>query len=248
MQKKNKGIVLTISTVLEGLFVVGVIAFLYWFFLSRVLEIHVTVNEATIERHAINLANVLISSEKLAYEEDGKISRGILDSSKLDSVFVRKDKFLEEVINQKSFPSTDIGIGYPNTWNLVDVIDLETCQSSGCDGWIISLSGPVSLQGLSTVKFVNCLVDNIKVDIGSLFRYNLVSTLAGPIAGPVAGIAGALWQPLDIEKCVKNTIPASINSIFTGTPISSRGLPVLIRYPNGDLHIGKIIVGVGEWT
>jgi hypothetical protein len=239
MQRKNKGIVETINAVFVGLFVIGALALIYWFFISRILEIHTTVNEATAERHAINLANVLISSEKLAREDEGKILRGILDSGKLDNVFVNKKKFLEAASANnldEYFQPKDIGIGYPNSLNLVEVIDLESCQNSACDGWIVSLSGPISLQGLSAVKFANCLAETAKLDTGSLFRYMMF--------GPV----GALWQSFDIEKCIANTIPANMKSFFTGTPISSKGLPILIRYPDGDLHIGKIIVGVGEWA
>lgn len=229
----RKGIVLTFGMVLEGLFVIGIIALLYWFFLSRILEIHMVIDEMTAERHAMNLANVLISSEKLAYEEDGKIQRDVLDSEKLDSIFSTKHDFLSNI--KTLLEPKDIGIGYPNTLNLVEVIDLDTCNGQDCDGWIVSLSGPISLEGLSTVKFSDCLADNIKLDVGSIFRY------------AAGGLAGALWQPWDVEKCVKNTIPANIKSIFTGSFISWKGLPVLIRYPNGDLHTGRIIVALGEW-
>lgn len=234
MRQNNKGLVLTVSAVIEGLFFIGCIAILYWLFLSRILDIHVSVNEATAERHATNLANVLISSEKLAYEKDGKISRGILDSSKLDEVFIKKNDFLSGV--GVYLQPKDIGLGYPNTLNLVGVIDLESCQNSDCDGWIASLSGPVTIEGLSPVKFTNCMAENIKIDAGSFFRFL------------VGSVPAAIWQPWDIEKCVKNTSPSNTLSFFTGSLISSSGLPILIRYPNGDLHMGRITVGVGEWV
>ena len=235
MRRKNKGIVLTISAVIEGLFVTGVLALLYWMFLSRVLEVHVVVSEMNAERHAINLANVLISSEKLAYEKDGKISRGILDSTKLDNVFINKREFLSDV--RVYLEPKDIGIGYPNTLNLVWVLDLDSCQDSDCDGWMASLSGPVTLEGLKPVKFTECLAENVKLDQwGSNFRFYF------------GGIFGALWQPQDIEKCIKNANPLGVKSFFTWSAISSSGLPVLIRYPDGDLHIGRIKAGVGEWA
>lgn len=247
MQKKSKGIALTISAALESLFVLGIIAFIYWFFLSRILDIRVSVMEATAERHAINLANVLISSEKLAYKDNGKISRGILDASKLDNVFINKNDFLADVRGSLQPKDIGIGIGYPNTLNLVEVIDLEKCKNyvtstrppttvTECDGWIASLSGPVTLQDLSIPKFLDCLEQNKKIDVGSIFR------------GFIGGIPGVFWQPWDIGKCAQNTIPSNIKSIFTGTPISSKGLPIVIRYPDGSLHSGRMVVAVGEWT
>lgn len=232
-QQKNKGIVITIVTVLEASLVLGLLAFLYWFFLSRVLEIHVSIDEATTERHAINLANVLISSEKLAYQENGKTSRGILDADKLGKIFLKRDEFIQYA--RLSPIPKDIGIGYPNTLSLVEVLDLESCQDLKCDGWAIYLSGPLTAKGLSVVEFAKCMAQNEKIDIGYLFR----SVVLGPLFGR--------WQPWDIAKCVKNNIPPSLNSVFTGTPISSRGLPVLIRYSDGTLHDGRIIVGVAEW-
>lgn len=243
MQKKNKGIVLTFSAVIEGLFIIGVLGFLYWFFLSRFVNIRVSIDETLTERHAINLANVLMSSEKLAYEENGKISRGILDSNKLDSVFIKKD----DIAGRTTFllQPKDIGIGYPNTLNLVTVVDMEKCQNNDCNGWMVSLSGPATLQGLSIGEFANCLSEhqNKNIDLGSYFRMIAGYELGGPFMGFLAGS----WQPWDIEECVKNKIPPSIKSFFTDTPISSKGLPVLIRYSDGELHVGKIVVGVAEW-
>lgn len=240
-EKRSKGLSLVVSAVLGALFTIGVIALFYWLFLSKILEIHVAIDEATTERHAINLANVLISSEKLAYE-DGKIQRGVLDSNKLDNLFIKKDTFLSDV--SRYILPVDIGIGYPNTLNLVEVLDLEKCDNIGnCDGWIASLSGPISLEGLDIVKFATCLAENIKIDVGSIFRF----AGSGILLGHAAGAPAALWQPWDIEKCVKNTIPPSLNEFFTNSEISSKGLPVLIRYQDGTMHVGRIIVGVGEW-
>jgi hypothetical protein len=296
MRQSNKGIVLTISAVVEGLFFIGVISLLFWLFISQILEIHNSATEANTERHAINLANVLISSEKLAYgeggtcngvpytcnhyttsstcvnancgwvpqdqscygtpydcghytssssctdagctsvyEKEGKISRGILDSSKLDSIFTK---------NSVSYEPKDIGMGYPNSLNLVKVVDLESCQDTTCDMWMAVLSAPTTIEGLSVEKFTNCMSDTAKTDVGSVFRSIAGYYLGGPIVSAVA----SLWDPWDIEECVKNAVPENVKSFFTGSLISSEGLPILIRYPNGDLHVGRIVVGVGEWV
>jgi hypothetical protein len=235
LHQKNKGIAITLSAVIEGLFFVAVISLLYWFFWSSILKMHIIMQDATTERHSMNLANVLISSENLTYEKDGNIQRGVLDASKLDNIFIRKNEFPQgyqspnmgsshpPVPSLTSMMEQDIGIAYPNSINLVEITDLEICQNSICDGWVASLSGPINLEGLSVVNFVDCLGENFNT--GAL----------------------TLWYPQDIEKCIKNNIPASISSFFTQGPVSSNGIPVLIRYSNGELHIGKMIVGVVEF-
>ncbi|MEM5853174.1 MAG: hypothetical protein QXG39_00920 [Candidatus Aenigmatarchaeota archaeon] len=230
-EKKNKGLVITLNLILGALFAVGLIALIYWIFISRILEVHVAIEENTLERRAINLANLLISSEKIAYEKDGKIMRGILDSEKLENIFSREYIFLSQELKTKN-----IGIGYPNSIILVRVLDLEECDSSGnCKGWATLLSGPISLEGTSINKFLKCLSEHVKLDVGSIFRW------------AVGGIVLGLWQPWDVKNCVQNTMPANVKAIFTTSKISSQGLPVMIKYPNGELHLGRISVAIGEF-
>jgi hypothetical protein len=217
-QKKSKGLTLVLSAILGGLFAIAIMGLLYWLFLTRILEMHVAIDENTNERHAINLANVLISSEKIVYEKEGKIMRGILDVEKLNSV-----------------QPNDIGIGYSNSISVVRIVDLEKCSSpNNCEGWIFFLSGPVSLEGLSLTNFYACLSEHVKLDIRLVFR------------GIIFGWLG-LWQPLDLKNCAQNTAPSTLSSFFSKSQISSEGLPILIRYPTGELHAGRILVAVGEW-
>jgi hypothetical protein len=228
-KKKNKGITITLSLILGGLFAIGLMGLIYWIFISRILEVHVAIDEYTNERHAINLANLLLSSEKIVYEKEGKLMRGILDSEKLDNTFSRESSF--SVVNP-----IDIGIGYPNSITLVRIIDLEACDNSGnCKGWAAVLAGPTSLEGLSIVKFVNCLSEHVKLDVGSIFRWTF------------GGMIMTLWQPWDLKNCVQNTIPPSVKSFFTNSEISSEGFPILIKYPNGELHLGRMAVAIGEF-
>lgn len=242
LSSRSKGLELVVSSIFIALIAIGIIGLLYWLFLSHILDIHVIMDESTVERHSINLANVLISSEKLAYTSDDKIERGVLDVEKLDNLFVRKSDFLSNV-KYHAIPK-DIGIGYPNSLAIVEVLDLEKCDSSGnCEGWIVMLKGPVTITGLKVVDFTQCLAENINLDIGSIFRW-----FFGFLRGGVStGIRYALWQPWDVEKCVKNTIPASVKGIFTKNPMGFKGFPVLIRYRDGSVHVGRLIVGVSEW-
>jgi hypothetical protein len=227
--KRSKGLTLTTFSIIASIFAIGIIALLAYIFLSRYLEVHLFVNEVSVERNSINLANILISHEDLAYVKDGAIQRGVLDAKKLDNLDPRM-----------------LNIGYPNSIMIVKIIDLEKCQEPGinCNSWFFMLNGPTSIQGLSIVKFADCLSNNVDNDfLGKSFRFALGYTLGGPIIGTVA----SLWQPHDLAKCIYNTIPSGVVGIFNTNPMIFRGLPILIRYDNGDFHVGRIIVGVGEF-
>jgi hypothetical protein len=78
------------------------------------------------------------------------------------------------------------------------------------------------------------LAEHIKIDEGLIFRW----FFEGPLG---------LWQPKDLENCAKNTIPSSYKSLFSKSQISSEGLPILIRYPTGEVHFGRIWTDVGEF-
>jgi len=229
-QQKNKGITFTLTSIIEGFLVILVVALLLWFSFNKIVEIHVTVEENLNERHSIILANALISNEKIAYIKDGKILRGVLDAEKLDKLFIKKSDLLSDV--KLLTNDVDLGISYPNSIIIVLVLDLEKCDNNDCDGWIVRLKSPLSLSGISLINFMDCLNSNIKVDVGTIFRFFLTT--------------GGLWQPWDIDKCVKNNIPPSFKSLFNKNRITSQGFPILIKY-NDTIHVGRVFVGLGEF-
>jgi len=238
----NKGLILTTTTIIVSLVAIGVIALLTYLFLSKYLDVNVFVKSLTSDRHAMNLVNILISNENLAYIKDGIIQRGVLDATKIDNVDPRM-----------------LGIGYPNTLSIVEVIDVEDCKNQiqaatsvggvsnkpTCKAWIFVLSSPISIPSLSITSLVKCLGENINAgNWEELFRYTGGQTPDGSIGG----LEATVWQPLDIEKCMASTTPLGQPSFFSSSAIVFRGLPTLIRYADGSIHIGRIIVGVGEWT
>ena len=234
--KNHKGSIL-ITSIIVGLVTISVVAFLYYIFISKLYEIHTLTLEYETERHAINLANVLISSHKLAYEKNGKIYRGILNASKLDELMYNKRKLLPDI--RTKLKPKDIGIGYPNTYMLVKVIDLDTCKNNNCDGWIVSLKGP-TLLGLRIEEFGDCLSARVS--------QNTITETWFKWATP-PGIALNLFHPFgDISECARKAAPPSLKEVFfTKSLITRIGLPVDIWYPDGEMHAGRIIVGVAEW-
>ncbi|MEM2506775.1 MAG: hypothetical protein QXF61_07035 [Nitrososphaeria archaeon] len=267
----NKGLALTVNAILEGLFFIAVIALLYWFFISRILEIHITTISSDVERRSINLANVLISHEKLCYEENGKIHRGLIDSKKLD--YLASAKGGSKSLNSSDFISQalknykDIGVGYPNTISLVVISDLEDCEEEhGCTIWFITLANSNFTAKPSSNQFTDCLIENFKTDaaswgrriggcgVGGVIGAGIGSvvpglgTALGAAIGCGIGFLSTLWEPQDLVKCGKNFAPEQTENFFySGNFASSQGLPILIKYHDGKVHVGRIIVSVVEW-
>ncbi len=271
-KRQSKGIALTISAVLEGLFLIGIVALGYWLILSIILDIHVTTLSSDNERHAINLANVLLSYENLAYVKDGKIERGVLEVEKLDNFASKKGSTYD--FNKSEFVSgmlenyKEIVFGYPNSLNIVTVVDFDSCkQDTGCTSWVTTLVGPSSVEGLAVNDFVRCLSENFKntpqdwarrlggCGAGGVIGGGIGFLIAGPLGAAIGGAIGCgigflttLWDPGDIKKCGINAMPESLKYFLTsGRFAAAEGLPTLIRYPDGSMHTGRIIVSVIEW-
>lgn len=233
-----KGISLCFKAALVVIFAIAAIVFLYWFLISQFLQIHVFFKEQKIERSTTNIANVILSHKDFIFEE-----RGIIDSEKLDviayPVYKNEDwhrAYIEALKNPKN-----LDIGYPNSIVLFGVVDLEKCSKDFCEGWIGSFQGPILLD-LPIKEFALCLIANIDLNVGTIFRY-----LAFGVFG------GTIWQPIDLKKCYDLAFGEKIEPIFlfsSADPISE-GFPVLIRYSkNGDSYFnaGRLFVGVFGWV
>ncbi len=123
---KNKGIATSIIQMLTGFLIVGMVILLYFTALGRYFDIHAFVKGNEVERHTINLAQVLLSSENLAYTDANIIHRGLLDKDKLDEQFAEAD--------------TDIkNMWYPNSIISIEVKDLESGSK-----WNLVYSGEIT--------------------------------------------------------------------------------------------------------
>ncbi len=127
----------------------------------------------------------------------------------------------------------DLNISYPNSIILVSIVDLESCNEHYCFGWLVRLYSPVNIEYLSLSRFASCLANNLKVDIGTFFRVVF------------SGIGG-LWQPYDVKKCQINEAP-KLSLYSTKSTIGSSGLSVMLLYPNGTMHVGRMKVVIGEF-
>lgn len=229
MRRRSKGVTLTLSAFLEGLFFVTLIAVIYWFFVSRFLQVHLIMEENVVERKTLLFLNSLLASESLAVEKDGKLIYGIVS-----------DKKIEKVINATTLQIDfqKLKLGYPNYFHIVRIMDLEECDSSEkCKGWIgtgIYLT-EASPQASYLADLLTCFMENLRLDIGALLRF---------IASKFK--LTALWHHNDIEKCIKESgIPGNLFLPFSKSEVISKGLPVLIYYEDKDtIHVGRISGGL----
>ncbi len=174
MINNRKGIATWIIQTFTAFFSVAMVVFLYFLLYGRYFDLHAIVIGHETQRHAINIAQVILSSDDLVYEEyvSGLVRyhRGVLDRNKLDIQMMSENK-----INIESSLSEEIG--YPSTGMQIVVIDMETDEK-----WTLGVGGP----GLENQKeFLTCLNDNLDF---SLF-------------GMIANYPFRLWNYWDWDEC-----------------------------------------------
>jgi|YelNatPaOPRAMG01_1025707.scaffolds.fasta_scaffold06588_5 hypothetical protein len=109
-----KGLAFAVNEVIQIAGIVTCIIFIIFLWKGYYFDIGIKVEEGREERSAITIGNILLSSPRLAYEEDGRIQRAILDSSKISSVSA--NDLIQEVC-------------YPNTKYKIEIKNLRTGQT-----------------------------------------------------------------------------------------------------------------------
>jgi hypothetical protein len=102
-------------------------------------DVEATVYSREVERHNLNLAQVLISSPRLAYSDGKKIYRGILDWDKVENQLVKGSELLSE-------------IGYPNSLMAIGIRNLGTGDSKA-----VGALGPISILDSPIANAILCL-------------------------------------------------------------------------------------------
>ena len=150
LKMKNKGQATSLSDVLIGLLVVGLIGMFVFLFLTRGQEIQVRVEENEILRRKLTLINVLISSDKLAYTTETMIHRGVIDKEKLD--------------NLNSNPGLFTQISYPESGYSIKVVDLDEDNE-----WLVGKDFDMTFQTPVGIRYSE---DNVHTGIISV-EFNL---------------------------------------------------------------------------
>lgn len=148
----NRGVSTVVITMIVTLIVLGLTVGVYILWLSKYLDIHEMVREAGVERHTLNLGQVLLSSDKLAYQDDIFTHRGIFVREKIVSQLQGGSELTEEV-------------GYPNSIIVIGVEDFETNEK-----WDVTTYGSFSVEGLKLSDLITCLVSKLRIDFSMIFR------------------------------------------------------------------------------
>jgi len=267
---------ITINVIITGLFAIGVAVFALYILFKIFQEVHTLNIQAQTERDAILLANAIISYEKLIYEKNGIKYRGMLDASKLDSIFKVKSykgfndaDVFKNVFNPGFWITRDkLDLGYDNTLSLILIIDLDDCNKDRCVAWggvTVSLDPWELVKENPLVKFGECLVQSFDVSLGHLEKsvgacavggglgaaigsvIPGIGTAIGAAIGCAFGVIATLWTPEEIANCISRNIPEPIKMwLETGNPVSHKGIPINIVYGDGNIHKGRLIVNLLE--
>lgn len=218
----RKGIATWIAQMLTALVAIGSVAFLYFLLFGRYFEIEAIIISAEAQRHVINMAQVLLSSDKLVYEEDfswvggantKRFHRAVFDKNKLDEQLINEAYFNTY---QSTTKDSEIRreVSYPNTATNIIVYDIDSGTR-----WILSFSGDEvqDIEGL-----FDCLYKNIDK---SFFG------LPGPFNIFI------LWDGWQYTECVAEY--ESKIGVF------EKDFPVLIK-DGEEMHAGRLLIRIME--
>lgn len=132
LQMGRKGIRFGIVALIFLTVIIGMVLLLFNWTYFHFFEVSSQVQEATIQRHAYTFANVLLSSDKLVYNDGTHLLRGVFDKSKLDNI----EKNPQILFNN---------LGYPASSYTINVQDLESNNK-----WTFSGNGPATTQKVAS--------------------------------------------------------------------------------------------------
>lgn len=222
-----KGFAINIEEIFAGLLAIVLVVFIFNLFVGHYFDLKTIINENTVDRHAIALGNVLVSSDKIAYSDGIKTYRDILDVKKLDQQVTNQNNFNAFLtISQSSELLKDVS--YPNSLIAITIIDKETGNS-----WILAGNGQMTIQAFSGTIYSECLFSKLKVDVPTVARVMSNTFLFG-----VSGLT-SIWSKYDLEECNKQFGQS------LGTAIVS--FPVAIRISENDVHVGIMSIRLTEY-
>jgi len=203
---------ITLSTIIENLLMIGfALLILYLLYFSKMF-FTTSLEQESNERYSILLANGLISHEKLVYEKNGRIFRGILDAKKLDALFYKTEtglrnesEFREKILNptfkEGKLSRKELDIGYNQLTIYIYIIDLNDCNENKCVIWAGVLLPIETLDDWvkdnPVYKFFKCMYESFDNNWArpTATCAGLAATgaiIGGLIGGPVGALIGAV--------------------------------------------------------
>jgi len=161
---RNKGISLTTVEGFLILIVLVLIVLIIGLFFGKYFDLKTIVKSNEVERHAINLAQSLMSHKNLIFIDDNKVHKGIFDKQKLDNYLTKEQNFVDIGNLQPNEHFQDIG--YNSSYAVITIFDSENPEQK----WIFSVAGSFAEEQTSLAQTITCLKQNGKMDITSIFK------------------------------------------------------------------------------
>jgi hypothetical protein len=223
-----KGAEKVVNTFIAGAFIIGIFLVLILFFINYYVQTNAIIKSSDVERHAIALGNLYLSSDLLTYTNGKTLYRDVFSKEKLDKEMINSGNIFSYT---KIFSDSDIfnQISYPNS-----VVILYVQDGESNDKWFLVGHGPVQAKGFGYADYGDCLVQKLKLDPATLGRLFIASqsSLGQALTYPV------IWDKYDFKEC-----EASYNA---QVGYSIKSFPVAIQTPNNDIHEGYLVVMLRE--
>lgn len=206
-------------TLIVDVIIIGLLAIFYFVYATKYYDIHTIVIEGGVERHTLDMGQVLLSYSKLIYIENDpdihytRFYRGVFVKENLDKNLCTSPG--TEACFNKDASDIPKELGYPNSAILLYVKDFQTGRQ-----WILPYTGPSGTSGL--VKDFGCLESKTRTGIDMLFRIPPISP----------------WETYDVMSCL-----SSDASSYGG---AVRSFPVAIKDGN-SVHAGVLRITIFEW-
>jgi len=229
---KSKGIQDSIVGTFTLLLAGGILAAIYITGIQNQLDVTRAVIEFQTERHTINLAQAMLSNEKLVYFDGEHYHRAIFDKEKLDAIMKMGDVGIEDFFSSNN----ELINTYPNSLTYFIVKDLESDEI-----WSATVWGPTTYEESAISNFATCMSNSAKIDANSI--YSIIGAAAS--RNPLLLFLSA-WDIWDLGKCLGVLGLESGDFFATKSDITSEGFPVAIKNGN-EVHVGKMTVQLIEW-
>lgn len=212
------------SMILIGFFIVAIL-----FFLNYYVQANAILKSSDVERHALFLGNLYLSSDKLDYTVGKTLSRDVFSADKLNKEMINQNNLFSYT---KIFSDSDVfsEISYPNSIVFLYVQDAESN-----DRWFLNGHGTLQVQGFSYDNYETCLLTKLKLDPRLIARLFMSTSSA---ANSPQNIIKSFWDSYDFSEC-ESSLNATVGSVI-------KTFPVAIRTSNGEVHEGYFVVGLRE--
>ncbi len=242
----NKGLASIPNEFLALLVSAILIIFVFVLGITNYFDVKTVVRDFQTDRHTLDIAQALLSSDKLVYTDSSVLDndsfhRALFDKEKLDDV-LKHDVEQGILLNSKG----KLNIAYPNSIMMITIVDLESEPSPKI--WFDTVYGSLTYEQSNIIEWTtgwnNCLSNQAnmykKIDMKNLVEEQFKLKL-----GP--------WDIWDLQKCVPAI--ATLMSPMTGEkleniwaskiPLSTKGFPVAIK-DGDDVHMGVMKVWLIE--